>query len=184
MSEWVGELSRALADEFGDRPHICTLATVDKTGAPRARSVVCRKIAADGSVWVASDGRSEKNDQAKAVPQSEVVFWLPNRREQFRLLGSVKIVATNNDPSRLEVWKALSDASRATFFWPSPGARRIDAPEAFKEGVDANTAPPLNFELLVVRPRRVEQLQLAQHPHRRRRWMLAGNWSAAAEVNP
>ena len=43
---------------------------------------------------------------------------------------------------------------------------------------------PPNFELIVVRPRRVEHLQLSVHPHRRRRWMLAGNWSAAAEVNP
>ena len=28
------------------------------------------------------------------------------------------------------------------------------------------------------------ELQLTPYPHRRRRWMLAGNWSVAAEVNP
>src|SRR5262245_34341357 len=29
MSEWVAELSRALKEEYGDQPHVCTLATVD-----------------------------------------------------------------------------------------------------------------------------------------------------------
>ena len=178
-------MSRALKEEYGDRPHTCTLATVDKNGAPRARSVVCRKVGADGSVWIVSDARSEKNEQLKALPQAEVVFWLPAIREQFRLLGSVKIIAgSSNEPSRTELWRGLSDSSRALFYWPSPGAKRIDPPENFATGKDGATPPPQNFEVLIVRPRRVEQLQLAPHPHRRRRWMLAGNWSAAAEVNP
>jgi len=50
MSEWVEELSKALVDEFADSPHVCTLATIDKNGAPRVRSVICRKISPDGSV--------------------------------------------------------------------------------------------------------------------------------------
>ena len=82
------------------------------------------------------------------------------------------------------LWQALSDASRAMYFWPSPGARRNDPPESFAKEVAAGTPPPANFEALVVRPRRVEHLQLGPHPHRRRRWMLAGHWSAASEVNP
>jgi PPOX class probable FMN-dependent enzyme len=185
MSEWVEELSRALQEEFADQPHVCTLATVDKNGTPRARSVVCRRVGTDGSLWFASDARSEKAEQLKAVPQAEIVFWLPTRREQFRLLGSVKVLpGAANDPVRLELWRAMSDPTRATFFWPSPGARRIDPPESFATAVDASAAPPPHFEVLIVRPRRVEQLQVGVHPHRRRRWMLAGNWSAAAEVNP
>lgn len=185
MSEWVAELTRALAAEFGDGPHVCTLATVDKNGAPRARSVVCRKVSPDGSAWFVSDARSEKNEQVRAVPQAEVVFWLPTSREQYRLLGSVKLLpGGSKDPALMDVWQALSDASRAMYFWPSPGAKRIDPPEAFTKEVPAGTPPSANFEVLIVRPRRVEHLQLGSHPHRRRRWMLAGNWSAAAEVNP
>ena len=84
MSEWVAALTKSLAEEFGeDRPRVCTLATVDKSGAPRARSVICRKVGEDGSVWFLIDGRSEKADHLKAVPQAEVVFWLPTVREQF-----------------------------------------------------------------------------------------------------
>jgi PPOX class probable FMN-dependent enzyme len=184
MSEWVDELTRALSDEFGDKPHVCTLATVDKNGAPRARSIVCRKLASDGSLWIVSDARSEKNEHLKAAPQAEAVFWLPTSRQQFRLLGSVRISNTANDPARQETWQGLSDGARALFFWPSPGAKRIDPPGAFPEAMPASTAVPPSFELLILRPKRVDHLQLAQHPHRRRRWMLAGNWSAAAEVNP
>ena len=185
MSDWVGELTAALQDEFGDRPHVCTMATVDKNGAPRARSVVCRKVGADGSLWIASDARSEKNEHLKAIPQAEIVFWLSGRREQFRILGSVKILGGSaNEPARVDVWKTLSDSARALFSWPSPGAKRIDPPEAFAKETGSATPPPTQFEVVIVRPRRVEQLQLTAHPHRRRKWMLAGNWSAAAEMNP
>jgi pyridoxamine 5'-phosphate oxidase len=186
MSEWVGELTRALGDEYGaDRPRVCTLATVDKAGLPRARSVVCRRVAPDGSIWIASDARSEKNEQLKANPQAEVVFWLPARKEQFRVQGSVKVLSEpGRDPARATLWGEMSDAARALFFWPTPGAKKLDVPESFPKSVDAETPPPANFEVLVLRPRRVEHLQLKPHPHRRRRWMLAGNWQAASEVNP
>jgi pyridoxine/pyridoxamine 5'-phosphate oxidase len=105
MSEWVGELTRSLSEEFGDQPLVCTLATVDKAGAPRARSVICRKVGTDGSLIITSDGRHEKNEQVKAVPQGEVVFWLPTRREQFRLFGSMKLISDARDPMRAEIWK-------------------------------------------------------------------------------
>lgn len=184
MSEWVEELLKALADEFPDSPHVCMLATIDKNAAPRVRSVVCRKISPDGSIWFVSDARSEKNEHLKASPHAEICFWLPGRREQFRVGGSVKVLsASSNEPGRSDMWKSVNDAVRAMFFWPSPGAKRIDPPESFPSAVEASRPPPASFEVLILRPRRVEHLQLSLQPHRRRRWMLAGNWSAA-EVNP
>ena len=168
MSEWIGELRSALVREFVDgKPHVATLATVDRGGSPRAR-----------------------NDKVKANPQAEVVFWLHTLREQYRLHGSAKVGGTGHanggadDPVRADLWRAMSDAARALFAWPRPGVRRADPAEAFPQAVPADAAVPPNFELIVVRPRRVEHLQLAVHPHRRRRWMLAGKWSAAAELNP
>src|SRR3954463_5584412 len=125
MSEWVGELTRALSEEFGEQPLVCTLATVDKAGAPRARSVICRKVGSDGSLIITSDGRKEKNEQVKAVPQGEVVFWLPKLRGQLRLFGAMKRTSDGRDPMRAEIWKLLSDSTRAMFFWPSPGAKRV-----------------------------------------------------------
>jgi pyridoxamine 5'-phosphate oxidase len=186
MSEWVGELTRALEGEYGgERPRVCTLATVDKAGLPRARSVVCRRVGPDGAIWLASDARSEKNEHVKASPHAEVVFWLPTRREQFRVQGSVKVLGEPApDPARAQLWRELSDEARALFFWPTPGAKKLETLEVFPKAVGAETPPPASFEVLVLRPRRVEHLQLKPHPHRRRRWMLAGKWNAASEVNP
>lgn len=185
MSEWIDEFQAALAREFGDKPCVATLATVDKSGAPRARTVVCRRVGAEGSLYVASDARSEKNEQLRGSPQAEVVFWLPGLREQFRVLGSARIVGlTPDDPARAELWREMSDSARALFFWPSPGAKRVDPPEAFPQAVPASADVPANFEVIVVRPRRVEHLNLNVHPHERRRWMLAGKWSAGADLNP
>jgi pyridoxamine 5'-phosphate oxidase len=185
MSEWIGELRSALAGEYGDRPSFATLATVDKGGSPRARTVVCRKVADDGTIYIASDARSEKNEQVRANAQAEVVFWLPTLREQFRLFGSTRVMAANPaEAARADLWRALSDAARALFFWPSPGARRIDPPEAYPQAMTADQPVPANFEVIIVKPRRVEHLSLSVHPHRRRRWMLAGKWTAAAEINP
>ncbi|MDB5294219.1 MAG: hypothetical protein JWO31_202 [Phycisphaerales bacterium] len=192
MSEWIDELRAALTREFGDgKPQVCTMATVDRAGAPRARTVVCRRVSADGAVHVVSDARTEKNEQVKAAPQTEVVFWLPAAREQYRVLGSIRVAGpapgggpTSPDPARDELWRAMSDPARALFYWPTPGARRSDEPAAFPKAAGPGDGPPPNFEVLVVRPKRVEHLQLAVHPHRRRRWLLAGKWSAAAELNP
>lgn len=185
MSEWIGELQSALSREFGDRPHLATLATVDRSGAPRGRMVVCRRVGDEGNVLIVSDSRSEKNDQMKTNPQAEVVFWLPSLREQFRVLGSTRITgASPPDPIRQDIWQQMSGAARALFFWPAPGTRKTDLPEAYRLEVASDAPPPANFELITVRPRRVEHLQLTIHPHRRRRWMLAGRWSAAAELNP
>jgi len=185
MIDWIGELQAALGREYGDKPQLATLATVDRSGAPRARTVVCRRVADDGNVLIVSDSRSEKNDQLKSSPQAEVVFWLPTLREQFRVLGTTRITGSSPpDPIRLDVWREMSAAARALFTWPAPGARKVDPPEAFRLEVDPAAPPPANFELITLRPRRVEHLQLSVHPHRRRRWMLAGKWSAAAELNP
>lgn len=185
MTDWIAELQSALDREFGDKPPLAALASVDRSGAPRARMVVCRRITDDGNVLIVSDSRSEKNDQLKTNLQAEVVFWLPTLREQFRVLGSTRITgASPPDPVRQEIWERMSSAARALFFWPAPGARKIDPPEAYRLESPPDVQPPANFELITVRPRRVEHLQLTVHPHRRRRWMLAGKWSAAAELNP
>ena len=186
MSDWIAELQSSLSREFGDKPIVATLATVDKSGAPRARSIICRRVADDGSLFITTDSRSEKSEQLKATPQTEIVFWLPGLREQFRVLGAARTigVAPSDAPLRQELWRGLSDATRATFHWPSPGAKKIDPDSSFADAIGADAPIPANFDVIVIRPKRVEHLQLWTQPHRRRRWMLAGKWSAAAELNP
>ncbi|MDB5352588.1 MAG: hypothetical protein JWN86_3835 [Planctomycetota bacterium] len=181
VSDWVAELREAFEAEFGtESPRIGALATVDDAGRPRVRSVVCRNVEEDGTLWVASDARSEKNREARAHPFGEIAFWLPTLREQFRVAGSLRISAMGDRRDR--VWAELSDASRALFFWPPPGGPiREDA--ELPDRVDVSTQIPGTFELLVLKADRVDHLDLNEHPHRRRIWRADRSW-AVREVNP
>ncbi len=182
--DWLVELNAALGAVQRAGPLIATLATVDEAGRPRARSVVCRRIDDDGSAWIASDARSDKNEQVREDRWAELVVWLPQPRQQFRLAGEVYVLGPD-DPSgrRRALWDGLTDASRSLFVWPPPGAKREANPAAFPEGVAATVEPPESFEILILRPSLVEQLDLQPHPHRRRRWRATRAWEAE-ELNP
>jgi pyridoxamine 5'-phosphate oxidase len=182
--KWLVELSAALGAVQRNAPLIATLATVDWQGRPRARSVVCRRLADDGSVWIASDARSDKNVHAKEGKLGELVVWLPQPRQQFRLFGSLQVLdVTDPTGARLRMWQDLTDGSRALFFWPTPGASLDANPAAFPRGMPPETAPPESFEVLILRPTQVERLRLQPHPHERTRWSAEGDWAAEA-LNP
>ncbi len=175
MTHWIDELQAALADEYGSKPRVATLATVDADNRPRARSVVCRKLHDDGSLWITSDSRSDKNLQLADRPFAEVVFWLRNRFEQYRVAGGVQLI-DHEDARRAESWRALSDASRAMFFWPVPGTSFV-ASEELRQVPPATAPIPSAFSLLILRPDQVEHLDLKPQPHVRRRWERATNWA-------
>lgn len=182
MTVWVDEFRAALDAEFAARPRVGALATVDGEGRPRVRSVVCRRVEDDGSLWVVSDARSEKNAQAAARPFGEMAFWLPSRREQFRLSGGLAVVS-GDDPRRILAWRNLSDSARALFFWDHPGVPIFEESGENPERIGAEAPIPSSFELLVLSPDRVEALDLNRHPHRRRRWRVSEGW-AVEEINP
>lgn len=159
------------------------LATVDAAGAPRVRSVVCRKVDDDGSLLFASDTRSEKHDQLVRDPRAEAVCWLPTIREQFRFAGAVELIGGDFlEGSRIEIWRSMPPQSRAVFSWPSPGTPKDWPDERFAQSVDV-PEPPKNFEILSLIPHAVERLELSRHPHRRTRWRSATGW-LPEELNP
>jgi pyridoxamine 5'-phosphate oxidase len=181
MSEWAAEMRAAIDAEYGTRPRVAALATVDQAGRPRVRSVVCRRIEEDGALWIVSDSRSDKNGQARANAFGEMAFWLPSRREQFRIAGGLEVVL-GSDPRLTQAWQDLSDGARALFFWPEPGAPFDEGQEAPRAvGVEAPIPPA--FELLVLGPDHAEHLDLNPHPHRRRRWRRESGWSVEV-INP
>ena len=179
-SDPIDDLRTALDQECGPRPRVAALATVDGEGRPRVRSVVCRRVE-PGGIWVATDARSAKVDQVRARPAVELAFWLPARREQFRVAGRVGFLP---GADRRAAWEGLSDAARALFAWPAPGLPRVDGPGDFPEAVAAGGPIPGAFEVLVIAPESVEHLDLKPHPHRRRLWRRAGAGWAVEEWNP
>ncbi|MEJ7710217.1 MAG: hypothetical protein WKF84_10210 [Pyrinomonadaceae bacterium] len=84
--------------------------------------------------------------------------------------------------ARVRVWEALSTNSRQTFSWPPPGEKRASA-DAFQH--PAPVSPPPNFALIILKPERVERLDLTQHPHKRILYSLAEDASWSQELlNP
>lgn len=191
MIEWVEELRAGFTEEFGTGPKIVTLATVDTRGQPRARSVVVRTLTDQGSLAVASDARSEKNQQVRYSGRAEVCCWLKQMRRQFRLEcvatvsgeSTVTTLEVDIEELRHQVWAEMSEASRATFSWPQPGDARIGDASAFPSAVRTGL-PPDHFELLFLRPNYVDLLELTSHPHRRRVWRRSGPQWAVQELNP
>ena len=172
-SSWLPEFEAALADEYDHKPRIAALATLDG-GSPRVRNVVCRRVDADGTVWVASDARSGKNAQLRGCPEAEVAFWLPRRRDQWRLAGTASILPAER---ALDLWRSMSESARALFDWPPPGAPRDPDPDADAFPTTPRPGPPpANFEAIGLSPLVVEHLDLNPHPHRRRRWEAADGW--------
>ena len=180
----VVRLRAALDDEFGQRPRVVTLATLLRRNHARARSVVCRRIDNEGRLYFASDARNGKNGQLRVNGSAEVVCWLPTRKEQYRVAGTVVVIdSTNTGTLRAELWRDLSDATRATFYWPEPGRPRASNPAAFPREVPASVAPPRCFEVLVLSPGQVELLDLKPHPHERIKWFATNDW-VGYRVNP
>lgn len=178
---WVPLLRSEVAAEFADRPWIGVLASVDASGAPRVRCVVVRAIDDKGRLAIVSDARSRKNAELRREPRAALAIWLAGRRAQFRLEGRVDVVE-REDARRAAAWRSLSDASRAMFAWPQPGAAWTGE-EGFVDAVPAGAAPPPTFELLRFSARSVERLLLSTRPHERVCWSIDDGWTAR-RVNP
>jgi pyridoxamine 5'-phosphate oxidase len=184
MLPWLPILRDALDIEFGGRPRVATAATTDADHRPRARSVVIRRIDDDGSLYFVSDARSDKNAQLRHFPYAELVFWLPTPRVQIRLAGRAAVVGRGDHPGLVdEFWAALPGPSRALFAWPAPGLPRPARDDAFILALPASAPAPDNFEVIVVVPDQVEQLELADVPHRRIRWPRETEWQPE-DINP
>jgi pyridoxamine 5'-phosphate oxidase len=180
---WLSLLRSALDAEYAGRPRIATLATIDLNRQPRARTIILRRIDDEGVLWMTSDQQSDKNAHLRHTPLAELVLYLPKRREQFRLFGPCHVIGRGDDqPLRQQFWLTLSDAARATFFWPTIGQPVTPTP-APPQFIPATTPPPDNFELLALHPEQVEHLTTTPHPHRRTRYQANKHWHPEP-INP
>lgn len=180
---WLPILRDAVDVEYGDRPRIVTLATVDANHHPRARTVILRRLDDAGALWITSSAHAQKNAHLRQTPFAEIVVYLPASRQQFRLAGFARVICAGVDePLRQRFWLNLSDAARATFFWPTIGELAIagDSPPA---AVPASIPMPDIFELIALHPDQVERLTTSTLPHRRTRWRQQSGWNAEA-LNP
>ena len=122
---WLQQLKRAIRGNRRDAHNrYVQFATLGLDGKPRVRMVVFRGFSlSEASFFIITDARSEKVKELAQCPDVEVSWYFTQTREQFRL--QCRAVTHNQgadtDLHRDTLWKGLSDAAKAQFFWPEPG---------------------------------------------------------------
>jgi pyridoxine/pyridoxamine 5'-phosphate oxidase len=160
-------------------PIVLSLATVDRNGDPRVRSVICRRVDDEGGLWFTSDARSAKNLELAAHPRVAACCLLMDEGLQFQFTGEAKV--DRNYDRRQAVWASLKGKSRGAFFGPDPGAERAHA-DHFVQSSDEEETPD-TFSLIILRPSQVELLDVRPTPNLRWRWVDQSGWYIR-ELNP
>ncbi len=189
LAPWRPILSRALhRNRSQPNARYFQLATVDLNGKPANRTVVFRGFLENSNqLQIITDSRSEKINHIHYQPRSEICWYFPKTREQFRINGTLTIVDENhlNQAVRLTVWHQLSDVARQQFTWPPSGQDLTDNKEYFFKLTPPESQPISNFIILLFEPERVDHLELRDNPHQRKIYYLddARNWIIQS-VNP
>ena len=109
-AQWLAE---ARSDAAQPNPDAMVLATVDRSGQPSARVVLCKEIAAHaGYIVFYTNYHSRKGRELKANPRAAVVFHWDHRHRQVRAEGAIQ---------------PLSDAENDAYFRTRPWQSRIGA---------------------------------------------------------
>ncbi|MFO0910714.1 MAG: pyridoxamine 5'-phosphate oxidase family protein [Isosphaeraceae bacterium] len=181
---WFPRLLDALASNH-DQPGFrqAQLATVRGDGRPANRTVVVRNVdESSGGLWISTDSRSAKVEQLEQTGWAELCWYFSGSREQFRLLGRVRVVGPEAPSAdRTAAWKLLPNASRLTFFGPAPGTNYEPVASAEPPNLQS---PPQNFVVLILDPEVVEHLDLKPTPHVRTRWNAEGSEWCFERLHP
>lgn len=189
LAPWRSILSRALhRNRSLTNARYFQLATINVKGEPANRTVVFRGFLEEtNQLQIITDSRSEKIDQINHNSSSEICWYFPKTREQFRISGNLTIIDKNNvkQSIRVRVWQKLSDAARQQFTWPEPGQPLSDHQENFSLPTPSEKKPFPPFVLLLFTPKKVDHLELRSQPHQRIIYYLDDKkmWMTQA-VNP
>ncbi len=164
------------------------LATINIKGEPTNRTVVFRGFLEEkNQLQIITDSRSEKINHINHNSASEICWYFPKTREQFRISGNLTIFDENSvDQSiRLRVWQKLSDLARQQFTWPETGQPITKNQENFSLPTPSENEPISPFVLLLFIPKKVDHLELRSQPHKRTIYYLddSQTWIIKA-VNP
>ncbi|MBR9793559.1 MAG: pyridoxamine 5'-phosphate oxidase [Gammaproteobacteria bacterium] len=170
MSDWSALLLKSL-DKTRDMPEsrYFQLATVDSSGLPHNRTVVCRGVDENQSLmWVVTDTRNKKVAELKGNPHAAVCWYFAKTREQYRMTVSCRVDTPNEDRTLCQQqWDRLSVAARQQFLWGEPGSERT-APKKSLIDHSANTdVLPDHFCVLTLLVESVDYLNLRGNPQQR-----------------
>ena len=141
------------------------LATVRRDGSPANRTVVFRGFGEPADVLLmVSDTRSAKYDELRNDPRTELAWYFPKTREQYRFQGTIELHDSEGDAAlREERWQALSPAAQAQYFEDFKD-------EAADSSMDPSQPPPW-FLVLALTVTAAERLDLRPSPQQRERFI-------------
>ena len=153
LAPWRAILSRALhRNRSLANARYFQLATINLQGKPTNRTVVFRGFFnGSNQLQIITDSRSEKINHIKNNSASEICWYFPKTREQFRITGNLTIIdeTHDNQTPRSTVWQNLSDSAKQQFTWPYPGQPLTNNQQNFCQEIPSNNQPLSNFILLL-----------------------------------
>lgn len=125
-------LAQAWARRDQPNPNAMTLATVDATGRPSARIVLCKDIVvADGYVAFYSNYHSRKGRELTGNPRAAIVMHWDHMHRQLRFEGLVRQapVADSDAYFASRAWQRRVGA------WASAQSEPLESPAALRQAV-------------------------------------------------
>lgn len=132
------------------------LATVRPNGKPANRTMVYRGFVGESTkLTFTTDSRSSKMDDVKENPWSEICWYMPESREQYRLSGKLYIIKSDEKDAELkkiwhEAWSGLSTGGRGWFTWPDAAQPRTENDKEFEKDPPGQDEDPLSNYCLCV----------------------------------
>jgi pyridoxamine 5'-phosphate oxidase len=131
VAQW---LAQAEGDAAQPNPNAMVLATVDGSGHPSARVVLCKQIEArPGCIVFYTNYRSRKGRELEANRRAAAVFHWDHRHRQVRAEGEVECLsdAENDAYFRTRPWQSRLGA------WASDQSQPVESRQALERGVAA-----------------------------------------------
>ena len=178
LPSWRQDLNSSRRKE-GESPsnRWVQLATVNDKNQPRLRTVVFRGWHKDTSMIMFTDRRSEKIQHLKSNPNAEILWFFFKSKTQYRFKGEINELIDNEN-----YWNTLSEKSKSSWFWGSPGEKINKKLQSTYE-MPPNLPKPENFVVLEFEINSVDLLKLEQPIHRRYLWKKNNTWKKI-EINP
>ncbi len=175
---WRHDLKYSIRKE-GESPsnRWVQIATVNDKNQPRLRTVVFRGWYKDTSMIIFTDRRSEKIQHFKSNPNAEILWLFFKSKTQYRFKGEINELIDNEN-----YWKTLSEKSKSSWFWGSPGEKINKKLQSTYEMLP-NLPKPENFVVLEFEINSVDLLKLEQPIHIRYLWNKNNTWKKI-EINP
>jgi pyridoxamine 5'-phosphate oxidase len=140
-----------------------TLATSDKEGTPRLRTVVLREVDKNLNMTVYADERSEKISQIEYNKSISMLFFDTSRLLQITVKG--KAYRITNDRKLHDIWEKIPPKSRKDYTTESAPGQEINNPDEI-DYLDKTHF----FTAIRLIPEEIEYLRLKRPNHIRARF--------------